>query len=134
MDKDTANGWIAEHFSGWLRALAPRVETMACTGAVVAMPVGSDVLQPDGVVSPQALSALADLSMRIACSGHLRAFTPLSATNLDLQFLLPAKGDEIFCTATLVRPGKTLLFARAVLNAEPSGREVATTTATYLRA
>lgn len=131
MDSETANGWIAEHFPGWLRALAPRVEKMACTGAQLTMPVTPAITGAAGVVSPPSLAALADTAMTLACAGHFRAFRPLAGTNLDLQFLRPAKGDEITCTATVVRAGKTLLFTRAVLTAEPSGKEVATATATY---
>jgi acyl-coenzyme A thioesterase PaaI-like protein len=48
-----------------------------------------------------------------------------------VQFLRPASGERVECTATIVRAGKSLIFARAVLTAEPSGKEVATATATF---
>lgn len=131
MDSDTANGWIAEHFAGWVRALDIHVERMACTGAQLTMPVTPQILRPGEIVSGQALAALADTAMVIACAGHFREFRPVATTNLDLQFLRPAKGAEISCTAMVVRAGKALIFTRAMLTAEPSGKEVATATATY---
>lgn len=131
MDKDIANGWIAEHFAEWVRALEPQVETMACTGAVLSMPVTEAIARPGGFVSGQALAALADTAMVIACGGFFRRFTPVATTNLDLQFLRPARGERISCTATVVRGGKSLVFTRAVLTEEPSGKEVATATATF---
>ena len=48
-----------------------------------------------------------------------------------VQFLRPATGDRVSCTATIVRAGKSLIFARATLIAEPSGKDVAAATATF---
>lgn len=132
MDPQTANGWIEAHFPQWVQALSPHVEKMACTGAVVTLPVSDAICEADGLVSPAALAGLAETAMVIACAGHFRGYRPVSRTNLDLQFLQPARGDQLDCTATVVRASKTLIFTRAVLAVEPSGKEVATATATYL--
>lgn len=132
MDTQTANGWLAENFAEWVRALEPRVDTLACTGAVLSMPVTPAIARVGGIVSGQALAALADTAMVIACAGHFRGFRPVATTNLDLQFLRPASGERISCTASIVRAGKALIFTRAVLTAEPSGKEVATATATFI--
>jgi len=134
MDKETAEGWIAEHFAPWLQGLAPEVEAMACTGARLRLPVTPALLTPEGTIARQALATLADLAMVLACAGHYREYRPVIATNLDLQYLQPAKGEAITCTATLLRPGKGVLFTRAMLTAEPSGREVAAATATFVPA
>lgn len=131
MDVDTANGWIEAYFADWVRALDPRVEKMACTGVVITIPVTAAIARVGGMVSGQALATLADTAMVIACAGHFRAFRPVATTNLDVQFLRPASGDRVSCTATIVRAGKSLIFTRAVLTAEPSGKEVATATATF---
>lgn len=132
MDADIANGWIEAHFSEWLRGLAPRVERLACTGAVLTMPVTPAILGPDGTIARPALAALADTAMVIACAGHLRGYTPVTATNLEMQLLRPALGTSLEVTATVVRGSKTLVFTRAAITAEPSGKEVAAATATYM--
>jgi uncharacterized protein (TIGR00369 family) len=131
MDIDTANSWIEANFADWVRALEPRVDKMACTGAVLTIPVTDAITRVGGIVSGQALATLADTAMVIACAGYFREFRPVATTNLDLQFLRPASGARISCTATIVRAGKALIFTRAVLTAEPSGKEVATATATF---
>ncbi|RME17630.1 MAG: PaaI family thioesterase [Alphaproteobacteria bacterium] len=130
MDAETANGWLDAHFAPWVRALAPRVEKMACTGVIVSIPVTDEICRTGGQVSGQALATLADTAMVLACAGHFKAFRPVATTNLDVQFLRPANGERISCTATIVRAGRALIFTRAVLTAEPSGKEVATATAT----
>ena len=131
MDPEIANGWLETYFADWVRALEPKVETMACTGTVLTMPITPAIARVGGIVSGQALATLADTAMVIACAGHFREFRPVATTNLDLQFLRPATGDKVECTATIVRAGKALIFARAVLCVEPSGKEVATATATF---
>lgn len=131
MDSTIANGWIDAHFAPGLHALAPRVERMACTGAVLTLPITGGLVAPDGTVAPHVLTALADTAMAIACAGHYRAFRPLNRATFELQFLRPANGESLSCVATVVRASKALVFTRAVLTAEPSGKEVATATATW---
>ena len=135
MNTDTANteanGWLAENVAEWVLALEPRVDSMGCTGVVLSIPVTPAIARVGGIVSGQALATLADTAMVIACARHFRGFRPVATINLDLQFLRPATGERISCAATLVRPGKSLIFARAVLAEEPSGKDVATATATF---
>lgn len=104
---------------------------MACTGAVLHAPVSAAILTPEGIVAPSALAALAEVAMTLACSGHFRQWRPVQMVGFDLQFLQPARGETLDCTATVVRAGKTLIFTRAVIATEPSGKEVATATATF---
>lgn len=131
MDPDIANGWLKENFPPWLHALSPKVERMACTGAVLQMPVDPAVTLPDGSITASALTGLAEAAMTLACAGHFRDWRPVQIVGLDLQFLQPAKGESLECTATVVRAGKSLIFTRAVIAVEPSGKEVAAATATF---
>lgn len=132
MDIDTANGWIEAHFAPSIVALGLRVEKMACTGLVVRLPVTDAVTQPDGTIAPQALSALSETAMILVCAGYFRGFKPVLPSNLALQLLQAAKGREITCTATLLRGSKSLIQTRAILTAEPSGKEVAAGSGTFV--
>jgi len=135
MDPETvtaeANRWLTENFADWVLALEPRIDSIVCTGVILSMPVSTQITRVGGIVSGQALATLADTAMVIACARHFREFRPVATTNLEMQFLRPASGERISCAATLVRPGKTLIFARAVVTAEPSQKDVATATATF---
>ncbi|MCB1329513.1 MAG: PaaI family thioesterase [Maritimibacter sp.] len=126
-----ADRWLAENFPDWVLALEPRVETMACTGVVLSIPVKPAIARQDGIVPGPALAVFAETTMVIACARHFRDFRPVETLTLDLQFLRPAKGDRIVCSAALVRTGRTHIFTRAVLTAEPSGQDVAAATATF---
>lgn len=126
-----ADRWIAENFSDWVRALEPRVEAMACTGVILSMPVTPAIRGPGGAVAGPALAGLAETAMVIACARHFREFRPVETITLDLQYLRPAIGTRITCTAALLRPGRSHIFTRAVLTADPSGKDVAAATATF---
>jgi len=128
-----AQGFLEENFAPWVLALAPRVISVSDIGAVLRIPLGDHIARVGNIASGQALATLADTSMVIACCAHFGGFVPVSTTNLDTQFLRPATGDSIRSEAEVVRAGKALIFARATLVAEPSGKPVATATATFFR-
>jgi len=81
----------------------------------------------------QALATLADTAMVFACFGALDAPEPVGTVTLDTQFLRPASGDSLEARAEVTRTGKSMMFARCTIVAQPSGKEVAMATATFAR-
>ena len=126
-----AQAMLAENFAPWVLALEPVVREVGDKGAVLAMPLGDHIARVGGIASGQALSALADTSMVIACAAHAGGWQPVATTNLDTQFLAAATGDAVRAEGQIVKAGRALIFARAALFAEPSGKAVATATATF---
>ncbi|WP_371036884.1 MULTISPECIES: PaaI family thioesterase [unclassified Rhodosalinus] len=122
---------LAENFAPWVRALAPVVEETAPDGIRMRMPVTPEIARVGGIVSGQALAALADTAMVLAACAQAGRFVPVATTNLDLQFLRPGGGEAILCDAEIVRAGRALVFARATLTAMPAGKAVAVATATF---
>jgi uncharacterized protein (TIGR00369 family) len=126
-----AQTFLAENFAPWVRALDLTVSAIGPDGATLAMPITPDLARVGGILSGQALAAMADTAMVFACAGHMGAFRPVATTNLDTQFLRPGTGTRIRCEARIVRAGKALIFAQATMIAEPSEKPVATATATF---
>ncbi|WP_298678151.1 PaaI family thioesterase [uncultured Lentibacter sp.] len=118
-------------FAPWVRALALTITDISPTSATLHMPITSELTRMGDVLSGQALAALADTAMVFACAGLFGKMRPVATTNLELQFLRPGLGEAIICTAQIVKPGRSLIFTRASLCAAPSGKEVATATATF---
>ena len=131
IDTKAAQSALEDYFADWVRALHITVTEIGPEGAVLEIPVRPEIARVGGIVSGQALAALADTAMVFACAGHFGAFRPVATTNLDTQFLRPGGGETIRCTATIVRAGKALVFARAELEALPAGKLCATATATF---
>lgn len=132
MDETRANELLAEMFAPWVQALSLRVEAMCCQGARLTMPITPDIARVGGIVSGQALAAMADTAMVFAIASHFKEFVPAATTNLDTQFLRPGTGAAIECRATVVRAGKSVAFCRAEMIALPSGKDVAQATATFM--
>ena len=131
IDVATAQQALEDNFADWVRALEPRVTAIGPEGAELVIPITPAIARVGGIVSGQALAALADTAMVFACAGHFGEMRLVSTTNLDTQFLRPGTGAAIRCRASVVRAGKALVFARAELSAEPGDTLVATATATF---
>ena len=121
---------LDDNFAPWVKAL--EIETLEVTPdySLFRMPLSDHLARVGGIVSGQALAALADTTMvlaAIAKAGELKLY---ATTNLDTQFLRPGAGTAILCQAIIVRSGKALVFARAEMTEEASGKPVATANAT----
>lgn len=133
MTPETAQALLDQKFAAWILALQPKITEITDTRTVMTIPVTPDINRVGDIVCGQALAALADTAMVFACFGHLDAFEPVGTVTLDTQFLRPASGDSIRCEAEVTRAGKSMIFARCTLFAEPSGKPVALATATFAR-
>ncbi len=133
MTPENAETILAQAFAPWVRALQIRIPEIGPERTVLTIPIGPEILRIGGIVSGQALATLADTAMVFACFGHFDAPEPVGTVTLDTQFLRPASGDSIRAEAHVTRAGKSMVFARCTLIAEPSGKTVALATATFAR-
>lgn len=133
MTPETANTILEHSFATWVRALDLQITEITAERTVMTMPITAEINRIGDIVSGQALAALADTTMVFACFGHLGSPEPVGTVTLDTQFLRPATGDSIRCEAEVTRAGKSMIFTRATLIAEPSGKPVALATATFAR-
>lgn len=122
---------LHDNFAPWVKALNLTITEIDQTGATLIMPITEQLARVGGIISGQALAAMADTAMVFAAMGHLQEGRPVATTNLDTVFLRPGVGDTIRCRAEIVRAGKALIFARATMAALPSDKDVATATATF---
>lgn len=128
---DDAQKILELSFAPWVKALNLTITEIDPSGATLTMPITTDLARIGGIISGQALAAMADTAMVFASMGHLQEPHPVATTNLDTVFLRPGVGDTIRCRAEIVRAGKALMFARATMTALPSEKDVATATATF---
>lgn len=126
-----AQAILAENFAPWVQALDLTVTGFDADHALIRMPLAPHLARVGGIVSGQALAALADTAMVLAAVGHAGVFRPLATTDLHTQFLRPGSGSAILCRAEVVRAGRALVFARATMTEETSAKTVATATATF---
>ncbi len=121
---------LDENFAPWVKALDIETVEVAQDESLFRMPLSDHLARVGGIVSGQALAALADTTMVLAAIAHAGELKLFATTNLDTQFLRPGVGSAILCKAIIVRSGKALVFTRAEMREETSGKLVATATAT----
>lgn len=121
---------LRANFAPWVLELGLVVVEVGAAHVLTRMALTDRLARVGGIVSGQALMAMADTSMILAGSAARGAFTPFATTDLHTQFLRPGSGGAILCRAEVVRAGKALTFARAEMTAEDGGKAVATATAT----
>ncbi|MEP2533448.1 PaaI family thioesterase [Shimia sp.] len=126
-----AQAVLTSAFAPWVQALDLTITGITPTAATLMMPITADLTRVGGIISGQALAAMADTAMVFAAMGHLGEAKPVATTNLDTVFLRPGTGETIRCDAEIVRAGKALIFAKATMIAMPSEKPVATATATF---
>lgn len=133
MTPETAQTILRDHFAPWVMALHPTVTEIGPHKTVLSIPITEDLNRTGGIVSGQAMTALADTAMVMACMGHLDARAAVGTVTLDTQFLRPATGDSLRAEAEVTRAGRSMMFTRCTIIAEPSGKPVALATATFAR-
>ena len=120
-------------FPAWVQDLALLVESVEPVrppgaaddwqpGAVVRLPFSKKICSDGDVICSQALMALADTAMVIACSAAWNGYRPMSTIDQTTHFLRPVNYD-IVADARVVRIGRNTSFGRVMLLAAPtSGR------------
>jgi len=131
MTPETLQKILSENFAQWVRDLDLAVTEADADHVLTRMPLGPHLARVGGIVSGQALAALADTTMVLAAVAHAGEFKPFATTDLHTRFLRPGTGSAILCRAHIVRAGKALVFAHADMAEETSGKPVATATATF---
>ena len=116
---------LTEIFPPWVQDLALLVESVEAArppgalpdwqpGAIVRLPFAKKICCDGTVVCSQALMALADTAMVIACSAAWNGYRPMSTIDQTTHFLRPVSFD-IVADARVVRIGRNTSFGRVML-------------------
>jgi len=121
-------------FPAWVLDLALLVESGAAPdwqpGAVVRLPFSKKICAGGEAVCSQALMALADCAMVIACSAAWNGYRPMSTIDQTTHFLRPASVDVI-ADARVVRIGRNASFGRVTLMGAHDKRPVGMVASAY---
>jgi uncharacterized protein (TIGR00369 family) len=99
-------------------------------GALVRMPFTSRICRDGGVVCAQAMTALVDAAMVIACSAALNGYRAMTTVDQTMHFLRPVNFD-VLAEARIVRIGRTTSFGRIDLYSAADRRQVGMASSAY---
>ena len=137
---DDARRVLSEVFAPWVQDLGLSVEAInheppEAAGdwqprAVLRMAFSERLCRDGGVVCGQALMALADTAMVIACSAAWNGYRPMSTIDQTTHFLRPVNCD-IVADARVVRIGRNTSFGRVMLLCAADKRPVGMVATAY---
>jgi uncharacterized protein (TIGR00369 family) len=136
-----ASRLAAEAFALWVQELGLLVEAVEAgrppgapfdwqPGAVLRLPFSRKICRDGGVVCAQALSALADAAMMVACAAAWNGYRPMSPIDQTVHFLRPVTFDVV-ADARVVRVGRTTSFGRTMLYSAVDKRPVGMVASAY---
>jgi acyl-coenzyme A thioesterase PaaI-like protein len=99
-------------------------------GALVRLPFSKKICRDGGLVCSQALMALADTAMILACSAAWNGYRPMSPIDQTTHFLRPVNFDVI-ADARVVRIGRTASFGRVMMQSAADKRPVGMVSTAY---
>jgi len=136
-----ASRLLSDVFAPWVQDLGLLVEAVEAgkppgapsdwqPGAVLRLPFSRKVCRDGGVVCAQALTALADTALVIACSAAWNGYKPMSPIDQTMHFLRPVTFDVV-ADARVVRVGRTTSFGRVMLYSAIDKRPVGMVASAY---
>jgi acyl-coenzyme A thioesterase PaaI-like protein len=136
-----ASRLLVESFAPWVQDLGLLVEAIEAgrpagappdwqPGAVLRLPFAMKLCRDGGVLCPQALLALADTAMTLACAAAWNGYRPMSAVDQTMHFLRPVNFD-VLADARIVRIGRTTSFGRVMLSSAADKRPVGMVSSAY---
>ncbi len=132
---------LTEAFAPWVQDLSLLVESVEPSrppgasadwqpGAIVRLPFTKKICCDDGTVCSQALMALADSAMVIACAAAWNGYRPMSSIDQTTHFLRPVHFD-IVADARVVRIGRNTSFGRVMMMGAADKRPVGMVATAY---
>jgi uncharacterized protein (TIGR00369 family) len=121
----TAGRLMTKIFPQWVQDLALLVESVETVrppgalpdwqpGATVRLPYSRKLCSDGAAVCTQALMALADTAMVLACSAAWNRYRPITSIDQTTHFLRPVNFDVV-ADARVVRLGRNTSFGRVML-------------------
>jgi acyl-coenzyme A thioesterase PaaI-like protein len=121
----TAGRLMTEVFPPWVQDLALLVESVETMrppgalpdwqpGATLRLPFSKKVCRDGTAVCTQALMALADTAMVLACAAAWNGYRPMTSIDQTTHFLRPVNFDVV-ADARVVRIGRDRSFGRVML-------------------
>lgn len=137
---DAAATLMADLLPSWVQDLNLLVEAVEtgrppgapadwAPGAVIRLPYSIKISR-EGVMCPQALMAVADTAMTLACAAAWNGHRPTSVIDQTIHFLRPVNFD-VLADARIVRIGRTTSFGRVSLASAIDRRPIGMVSSAY---
>lgn len=132
---------LTEVTAPWVQELGLLVETVEAgrpqgaaddwqPGARLRLPFSRTICRDGGAIASQALMALADTAMMLACAAAWNGYRPMTPIDQTAHFLRPASFDLI-ADARVIRIGRSTTFGRVLMLSAADRRPVGMMSGAY---
>ena len=128
---DGARELLRRNFAPWINDMALDFDEIGTGSVRMRMPFSDHLARSGGVVSGQALMAMADTAMVFAVASQLGGHQNMATVSQNTSFLRPIGGVDVICAARVIKSGRRLVFGEATLTADGSDQPSAHATMTY---
>ena len=130
MDRTALNGFLASDFPEVKDQVS--VLSVAADKVVCRLTVGPDHLRPGGTVSGPSIFALADVAIYCAILSRIGPVALAVTTNASIDFMRkPAAGRDLLAECRILKLGRTLAVAEALIYSDGGTEAVARCSMTY---
>ena len=130
MTIDAARTKLRRDFPAWVLDLGLIIEEIGAGQVRLRLPASDHLNRMGGVVSGQALMAMADTAMVFEALSHYDDDRDLATVTQNTSFLSAIVGADVICEAQVIKVGRRLVFGEARLYAAGSDQPAAHTTMT----
>jgi uncharacterized protein (TIGR00369 family) len=122
---------LAEAFAPWVQDLNLSVEDIGNEGITMRLPANARLSRIGGIISGQAMTAMADTTMVLALAAHFGGFRPVATVDIAMSFMRAIKSSDVLCQARVRRAGRSLAFVHAELHAADDNQIAAVANGTF---
>jgi uncharacterized protein (TIGR00369 family) len=108
---------LTDVFAPWVQDLNLTIEAIEEDAITTRMPASARLSRIGGIVSGQAITAMADTTMVLALAVRFGGFSPVATVDLSMSFMRAIKSRDVVCEARVRRAGRSLAFVCAELRA-----------------
>jgi uncharacterized protein (TIGR00369 family) len=122
---------LADAFAPWVQDLNLSIEDIGNEGITMRLPADARLSRIGGIVSGQAMTAMADTTMVLALAAHFGGFRPVATVDIAMSFMRAIKSSDVLCEARVRRAGRSLAFVHAELRAADDTQIAAVANGTF---
>src|SRR5882762_8472462 len=122
---------LSDAFAPWVRELNLSVEEIGSDGITMRLPADARLSRIGGIVSGQAMAAMADTTMVLALAAHFGGFRPVATVDIAMSFMRAIKSSDVLCQARVRRAGRSLAFVHAELRSADDTQIAAVVNGTF---
>ena len=122
---------LADVFAPWVQDLNMTIEGVDEDAITTRMPASARLSRIGGIVSGQAMTAMADTTMVLALAARFGGFRPVATVDIAMSFMRAIKSSDVLCEARVRRAGRSLAFVHAELRAADETQIAAVANGTF---